>query len=180
MTDASLPYTFDAFTVDPTYCAITYTHSIADPTRGDTVVTFDDVLRTFTFDHTAGLTPLVDPLAAFTDFTITVSGTAGLVTPVTVETTFNLKVLNPCFDSAFVQIDSAPLPIGVEYILFDFAIGAPYTFTHSGFTISTFPFQHSFCGGLTYEATFEGALIDGTTVPLAYNAAANTFEIYSE
>ena len=101
------------------------------------MVTFDDVLRTFTFDHTAGLTPLVDPLAAFTDFTITVSGTAGLVTPVTVETTFNLKVLNPCFDPAFVQIDKVRLPAGLEYDLYAFDSSLGFTFVHDAFTVTT-------------------------------------------
>lgn len=84
LTDAFLDYIFAPFSVDPAYCAITYTHSVSDPTQGDTVVTFNDVSRTFTFDHTAGLTPLVDPLLTLKDFTVTVSGTAGLITPVTV------------------------------------------------------------------------------------------------
>lgn len=73
-----------------------------------------------------------------------------------------------------------PLPINEEYILFDYALAAPYTFTHVPFTVTTYPFQHSFCGGLTYETTFNGAGIDGTSVPMAYTALTNTFEIYSE
>ena len=132
LTDLSSDYTFDAFTVDPPICAIVYTFSISDA-AGNSVVTFDDVLRTFTFDHTANLDPLINPLVASKDFTVTVTGTSGEITPVSVDVSFNLKVLNPCFDPAFVWIDSASLPTGEEYILFDFDPVTPYAFSHAPF-----------------------------------------------
>ena len=132
LTDLSSDYTFDAFAVDPPVCDIVYTYSISD-TAGESVVAFDDALRTFTFDHTANLDPLVDPFSAFKDFTVIVRGTTGDVTPVTVDTSFNLKVLNPCFDPAFVWIDTVPLPTSEEYILFDYEPVAPYAFSHTPF-----------------------------------------------
>ena len=132
LTDLSSDYTFDAFAVDPPICDIVYTFSISD-SAGNSVVTFDDVLRTFSFDHTANLDPLIDPLVTFKYFTITVTGTSGEVTPISVDASFNLKVLNPCFNPAFVWIDSVPLPTGEEYILFDFDPVRPYAFSHAPF-----------------------------------------------
>ena len=58
-----------------------------------------------------------------------------------------------------------------------------YTFTHTPFDIVTLPFQHTMCGGLTYEATFNGSPIDTTTkatLAMAYDTATQIFDIYSE
>lgn len=139
LTDASSPYTFDAFAVDPPICTVTYTYTVSDA-AGNPVITFDDVLRTFTFDHTAGLDPLLDPLVAFKDYTVTVTGTSGDITPLGVDATFELRVRNPCLDPAFVWIDTTPLPAGEQYILFDFDPVAPYAFQHAPFSVSTAPF----------------------------------------
>ena len=44
------------------------------------VSVFDSDSRTFTFEYTPDLDPLVDGLALFKDYTVTVTGTTGLVT----------------------------------------------------------------------------------------------------
>ena len=122
---------------------------------GDPVVSvFDGATQTFTFDYTADLDPLVNPLAEFKVYTVTVTGTAGLVIPESVSQTFELRVMNPCFDPLFVTIDTIPLPTGTEYTLYAQSLLAPFAFTHTAFTVTTFPFQHTLCGALTYEATF--------------------------
>lgn len=134
----------------PAFCEVAYTYSFAD-INGDPVVSvFDSDTQTFTFDYTADLDPLVDPLAEFKDYTMTVTGTAGLVTPQSVTQTFTLKVRNPCFDPVFVSIDQAALPTDTEYILYDQSQAAPFTFSHTAFTVTTTPFQHTLCGALSY------------------------------
>ena len=81
ITDAALTYTFDPFTADPVTCGIIYTYTVPDPAGDPVIVAFDGATRTFMFDYSADLAPLVDPLAQFKDYTITVTGTAGLVSP---------------------------------------------------------------------------------------------------
>ena len=48
-----------------------------------------------------------------------VTGVTGKNTPTTVKAEFNLEIHNPCIDSAFVTIEKEPLPMGLEYILYD-------------------------------------------------------------
>ena len=81
ITDTALLYTFDPFTADPVTCGITYTYAVSDPAGDPVIFAFDGATQTFTFDYSADLAPLVDPLAQFKDYTITVTGTTGLVTP---------------------------------------------------------------------------------------------------
>ena len=76
----SVDYTFDAFTVDPPICDITYAYSLAEATGEPVVLVFDSDSRTFTFEYNPDLDPLVDRLALFKDYTVTVTGTAGLLT----------------------------------------------------------------------------------------------------
>lgn len=181
LTASSVPYTFAEFTVAPaSECIITYTHIVSENATGDLVVTFDASTKTFTFEYLPNLAPLVDPLALFKDYTITVTGTAGDVTPQSVSSTFNLRVKNPCYDPLFVSIDSVPLPVGLEYIIFDYSVAAPYSFSHTPFQVTTLPVQHSLCGGLTYEATFETAPINTVSTLVTFDSATNTFSLYSE
>ena len=51
--------------------------------------------------------PLVDRLALFKDYTVTVIGTAGLVTSTSVSQTFNLRVKNPC-PSTIISLNPSP------------------------------------------------------------------------
>ena len=63
LTGTSVDYTFDAFTVVPNFCEITYTYSFAEATGEPVVSVFDSDTRTFTFEYTPDLDPLVDRLA---------------------------------------------------------------------------------------------------------------------
>ena len=76
---SSVDYSFDAFSVDPPVCYITYTYSFAEATGEPVVSVFDSDSRTFTFEYNSDLDPLVDRLALFKDYTVTVTGTTGLV-----------------------------------------------------------------------------------------------------
>ena len=63
LTGTSVDYIFDAFSIDPSVCDITYTYSLTEATGDPVVSVFDGATQTFTFDYTADLEPLVDPLA---------------------------------------------------------------------------------------------------------------------
>ena len=181
LTAASVSFTFDEFTVTPSpTCTIDYTFDMSDSAIGGPVVAFDASTRTFTFDYVADLNPLVNTFALFKDYTVTVTGTTGLVTPTSVSSSFNLRLKNPCHDPLFVSIDTILLPVDLEYILFDFSVTVPYAFSHTPFEVITVPFQHSYCGGLAYIATFEGAPIDTISSLMTFDTGTNTFEIYSE
>ena len=41
ITGAALTYTFDPFTVDPTFCDVTYIYTISDPAGAPVVQAFD-------------------------------------------------------------------------------------------------------------------------------------------
>ena len=64
ITGTSKSYTFPAFTIDPTNCAIVYTYTMTESVTGNAVVaSFDGPTRTFEFLYTSNLNPLSDPLA---------------------------------------------------------------------------------------------------------------------
>ena len=63
LTGTSVDYIFDVFLVDPPICDITYTYSLAEATGEPVVSVFDSDTRTFTFEYTPDLDPLVDRLA---------------------------------------------------------------------------------------------------------------------
>ena len=107
LTSTSVDYSFDAFTVDPSVCDIIYTYSFAEATGDPVVSVFDSNSRTFTFEYILDLDPLVDRLALFKDYTVTVTGTAGLVTSASVSQTFNLRVTNPC-PSTTISLSPSP------------------------------------------------------------------------
>ena len=53
--------------------------------------------------------------------------------------------------------------------------------SHATWTYTTSPTTHTFCGDLTYTATYEGAVADVSSVPnMAYYSQNRTFGIYSE
>ena len=107
LTGTSVDYNFDAFTVDPSVCDIIYAYSLAEATGKPVVSVFDSDSRTFTFEYNLDLDPLVDRLALFKDYTVTVTGTAGLVTSESVSQTFNLRVTNPC-PSTTISLNPSP------------------------------------------------------------------------
>ena len=86
-----------------------YTFTLSDP-AGDPVVTLDSTTQTFSFEHLTDLNPLIDPLNEFMDYTVTVTGTSGLITPVSVTQTFNLRIWNPCHDPLLTPISLSPSP----------------------------------------------------------------------
>ena len=107
LTGTSVNYIFDAFSIVPPICDITYTYSFAEATGEPVVLVFESDSRTFTFEYTSDLDPLVDRLALFKDYTVTVTGTAGLVTSASVSQTFNLRVTNPC-PSTTISLNPSP------------------------------------------------------------------------
>jgi hypothetical protein len=72
------------------------------------------------------------------------------------------------------------LPVGKQYILHSFAPAAKYTFVHDPFTIVTQPNAHSLCGNVSYDVTFNGAVIEASSEPMAHDDASRTFSIYTE
>ena len=77
ITQTALPYTVPVYTSDPVWCDITYSYMITD-TSGDAVLTFDPLTQTFTFEEP---TDVSLSGIGFIDYTITVTGEAGNVTP---------------------------------------------------------------------------------------------------
>ena len=80
ITDTAKTYQIPVFTANPAWCEITYTYTIAD-VSGDAAVSFNSVAtdRTFTFSYAVDL--LLSG-ASSTVYTITVTGAAGNITPV--------------------------------------------------------------------------------------------------
>jgi len=115
ITQASFDYQTPVYTADPVWCAITYDYSIATP-AGDAALTFDPVTRTFSFSQD---TDLSLSGATFTDYTITVTGQAGNITPVQGQESFSLRLKNPCIDPTYVTIAQVPL-VNQAYDLYDF------------------------------------------------------------
>ena len=98
ISDAEKSFIFDPFVVDPAFCAIDYTYTIAD-VSGDVVISsFTSATREFRFEYSIDLAPSLntDPSILFNDYQITITGTTGTLTPSSVSQTYNLKVRNPC------------------------------------------------------------------------------------
>ena len=107
-------YVVPACTVEPSWCSITYSYEITS-IAGDSALTFDASTRTFTFSEDSDIT-LSGP--TFTDYTVKVFGTSGNVLSSSAEESFNLRLKNPCIDSAFFSLSSVALPVGETYTLF--------------------------------------------------------------
>ena len=184
ITGTGKSYNFPTFTIDPINCAIVYTYSMKESSTGNVVIaSFNGLTRLFEFLYTNDLNPLVNPLNQFKDYTVTVTGTSGLVTPGIVIATFNLKVKNPCYDPFYVSITTSPFPAGpFKYTLyFGFLTSPLQIVSHSSYSVWTAPIFHTLCGSITYTATFKGGIVDSKTLlPVIYDANTNTFKIYSE
>ena len=79
------------------------------------VSVFDSDSRTFIFEYIADLDPLVDRLALSKDYTVTVTGTAGLVTSTSISQTFNLRVTNPC-PSTTISLNQSPFVDETDFL----------------------------------------------------------------
>ena len=66
------------YTADPSWCSITYSYTVS-AAQGDSIVTFDQTALRFTFYEPSNL-GLSGP--SQTDYTVTVIGTSGNVTPI--------------------------------------------------------------------------------------------------
>jgi len=112
--------------------------------------------------------------ASSTDYTITVTGTAGNVDETTGSATFDLTISNPCIDPDYVTI-TAPTIADISYIIAE----GPIIFTaHDPFTIVTVPITHTLCGDIAYEGMFDGTAVDGDT--LSYFTGILSFTAASE
>ena len=97
------------FTVDPSpICEVTYSVVIKDPLGNIYACSncFDPSTQVFSFHYDNDL--LLSGHVS-QDYTVEVTGTSGYLTPKEATTNFNLEVLNPCIDPAFVSIVQKPL-----------------------------------------------------------------------
>ena len=78
ITQAFFEYMVPTYTPEPSWCPITYSYQITS-VDGDSALTFDAISRTFTFFQDSDLSLSGSD---FKDYTVTVIGTAGAVTPV--------------------------------------------------------------------------------------------------
>ena len=156
ITGAALTYQVPEFTSDPAWCAITYEYSLSDEALAS-AISYDSNLRTFTFESSNDLTLSGDN---FIDYTITITATAGIDTPVSDSASFNIQVKNPCIDESYVQIN-APTLADQTYSLYS----PSETFKLTASTTST---AHSLCGSISYSASFDEVAIDETSSPLTF------------
>ena len=118
--------------------------------------------------------------STYKDYTVTMTGTAGNVTPVQGQASFNLRIKNPCIDSSFLTVKTTALPTGLFYILYAYKPSAKYEFIHDAFVIDAGPAALAICGDLTYTVLFNSAPIGETSLPLSYHQVSRRFSIYSE
>jgi hypothetical protein len=115
VTDPSEPYSFSAFALTPSYCDIAYSYSVVELIESGTTTNIDQLISfnsdveslgfSFFYDSdtiTAGL--------IYKEYEVTVSAVSGDVVPVSAETSFILKVINPCQDNARISIIPPELP----------------------------------------------------------------------
>ena len=88
ITQAAFDYEIPAYTADPLWCSITYTYTIS-AIEGDAIVTLDEATPKFTFFEPNNLALSGKTQ---TDYTVTVIGTVGNLTPVSEQASFNLRV----------------------------------------------------------------------------------------
>lgn len=55
-----------------------------------------------------------------TDYTVTVTADAGIITFQQAQAAFTLTIKNPCVDPTYVQINKQVLPSGLEYSLWTY------------------------------------------------------------
>ena len=179
ITDLVKTYSVPDFTYTPTFCDLVYSFTVT-ASEGQFAISFnsDQTLRLFSFFNddrigVAGPTQTV--------YTVTVKAVLGTATILEATSSFQLTVKNPCIDPAFVSIDQAALPAGLEYDLYGFDDSLGFTFVHDPFSVSTSPLiGHTLCGDVLYNVWFEGDLITDSTRPLRYDTLTQTFDIFSE
>ena len=69
-----------------------------DEQAGPLVYNFSQESRTFTFDYGLNITPFEGTELEFYDFDMTVIASTGISTEITSESSFTLRVINPCYD----------------------------------------------------------------------------------
>ena len=115
LTGFSETYKIDPFTVTPRGCSIDYSYEVeeidgsGETTNIEQLISFndDEASRTFSFFYASDLKPAGD---TFREYKITIKAVSGLVAPVSTETSFNLKVYNPCQDKDYVQVVAPTVP----------------------------------------------------------------------
>ena len=172
---SAVKYLVPLFTVDPSWCSITYSHTVT-AVEGDSAVTFDALTPEFTFFYNTD-TSISGP--DFKDYTVSVIGTSGIVTPIGQTSSFNLRLRNPCIDPTYVTIISSPNLTYQTYVLFDLEPNG-LLWTESPFTIDPDPLAATLCGNLSLTATFNGGVITSTSTPLSFDETTNQFALYSE
>ena len=75
--------------------------SVSPPT---TIVSFDSSTKKFIVSEATDLTQTSTTSPFETDYTVTLTGSSGDVTPMTATKTFGLKVKNPCVDTTLNSI----------------------------------------------------------------------------
>ena len=80
---------------------MTYSLSVSPTT---TIVSFDSSTKTFIVSEATDLKHASTTTPFETDYTVTLTGSSGDVTPKTATKTFGLKVKNPCVDATLNSI----------------------------------------------------------------------------
>ena len=78
--------------------------SVSPPT---TIVSFDSSTKTFMVSEATDLAHTSTTSPFETDYTVSLTGSSGDVTPLTATKTFGLKVKNPCVDATLNSIDNS-------------------------------------------------------------------------
>ena len=105
ITQTTFDYQVPVYTADPLWCEIIYTYGITD-ISGDAALTFDPLTQIFSFEQLDNLLLSGD---VSTNYTVTVTGTAGNDTPTSDDDKFLLMLKNPCIDPLFVSLVAKPL-----------------------------------------------------------------------
>lgn len=176
ITAEPLSFQLAEFVSDPAWCSITYSYTV-DATDASVAISFDQLTRTFMISQADDLS-LSGPISR--DHTVRVIGESGSSRTVTGSQYFLLRLKNPCIDPAFVTVEAAELPGGLEYALYDFDPDLGFKFVHEAFTVKTEPFIHELCGDIAYKASFAGEKIGSTSPDVRYDEVTRTFEVYSE
>ena len=101
-------------TVTPSACQLTYTHSLSE--ASSVVSLFDPALKKFEFFEASDLTQTLTVSPFYKDITVSLIGSAGVVTATTAQKTFTLRVKNPCVDSAYNSI-GVPTDFSNDYTI---------------------------------------------------------------
>ena len=106
----AIEFQVDPFTSNPSSCKVSYTFEIDDPEGLPLVNSFNETIRSFTFEYLKeDLKPLKSDFSTkFRDFEITVVGTVGTTAPIQTYSMFTLRVVNPCHADSGLEFDDIP------------------------------------------------------------------------